>query len=267
MPVVCTCLALSSLKDPEPPGCYFFFIQDIGRLLAPHSLLSTQLATSSKNASHRHKILSASGSRRGEGAVRYLVSPLGIRRSVTRGLSGPSEEEEAGGLPKIELACKQAVDRGIRFVWIDTCCINKTSSAELSEAINSMFCWYQKAAVCYAYLSDVDDLGPRFGESKWFTRGWTLQELLAPSRVVFYSSNWTELGEKTTMASILSTITRIDYFVLRGETPLHPVARQMSWAARRETTRSEDIAYSLMGIFDVNMPMLYGGGSKAFIRL
>ncbi|KAM7185532.1 Heterokaryon incompatibility protein (HET) domain containing protein [Rhypophila sp. PSN 637] len=177
--------------------------------------------------------------------------------------------KEQVGFRKIELACQQALEDGIGFVWVDTCCIDKASSAELSEAINSMFNWYHKAIVCYAYLSDVERLDSTFSESKWHTRGWTLQELLAPPRVQFFSRSWTKLGEKSGLAPLLGKITGIDSRILRGKTSLQQVsvAQRMSWAARRETTRSEDIAYCLMGIFDVNMPMLYGEGSKAFIRL
>ncbi|KAM7216453.1 Heterokaryon incompatibility protein (HET) domain containing protein [Rhypophila decipiens] len=177
--------------------------------------------------------------------------------------------EKQAGFQKIEHACKQALEDGIGFVWVDTCCIDKASSAELSEAINSMFNRYQRAIVCYSYLSDAEDFDSTFYESKWFGRGWTLQELLAPAKVQFFSRNWTTLGEKSDLAPVLSNITGIDSLILRGETPLQQVsvAKRMSWASRRETTRPEDTAYCLMGIFDVNMPMLYGEGSKAFIRL
>ncbi|KAK0649679.1 hypothetical protein B0T16DRAFT_457070 [Cercophora newfieldiana] len=181
----------------------------------------------------------------------------------------PSKRADQAGFKKIQFACEQALTDGYRLAWVDTCCIDKSSSAELSEAINSMFNWYQGAGVCYAYLSDVEDVGVRFDGSKWFERGWTLQELIAPSNVVFYSSNWEKLGEKATMTSRLDRITRINAGVLEGSKSLQSVsvAERMSWAAHRKTTRPEDIAYCLMGIFDVNMPMLYGEGSKAFVRL
>ena len=150
---------------------------------------------------------------------------------------------------------------------MQSCCIDKTSTAELSEAINSMFRWYQNAKVCYAYLADVANKD-EFSSSRWFSRGWTLQELIAPKVVRFYSSDWTLLGLKSELCHLLQEITEIDAFVL--ETGLFSqvcIAKRMSWASRRETTRIEDRAYSLMGIFDVNMPLIYGEGPKAFTRL
>ena len=159
-------------------------------------------------------------------------------------------------------------------MWIDTCCIDKSSSTELSEAINSMFQWYRNAAICYAYLSDVDILEHPTGEmqafssSRWFTRGWTLQELLAPAELVFLTANWTEIGTKTSLATAVSKITRIDGKVLReGNWDGYSVGQKMSWAAGRQTTRLEDEAYCLMGLFGVNMPLLYGEGGRAFLRL
>jgi len=154
------------------------------------------------------------------------------------------------------------------------CCIDKTSSAELSEAINSMFRWYQKASVCYAYLADVlKDTDPdkdpeEFSRSRWFTRGWTLQELVAPKNVVFYSRSWKNIGTKERLCNTISTITGIDIDTLLGEdVTFVSVANKMSWASGRRTTRTEDMAYCLLGIFDVNMPLLYGEGKKAFLRL
>jgi hypothetical protein len=173
------------------------------------------------------------------------------------------------------LSCEQAKREGLKYVWVDTCCIDKTSSAELSESINSMFEWYRLSSVCYAYLDDVPssdairEQSSKFSKSLWFTRGWTLQELIAPSKVHFYGSGWTKIGEKHDLIDVLERITGITRDVLRGG-PLSNVSigMRMSWMARRKTTRKEDTAYCLMGIFNVNMPMLYGeGGTKAFIRL
>lgn len=149
-----------------------------------------------------------------------------------------------------------------------SCCIDKTSTAELSESINSMFRWYQKAKVCYAYLEDVDDVS-EFARSRWFTRGWTLQELIAPKDLYFYSTNWALLGNKNDLQGDLETITGISRDVLSGATHSRKVciATRMRWAANRQTTRIEDIAYCLMGIFDVQMPLLYGEGKRAFARL
>ncbi|KAL5089129.1 hypothetical protein Trisim1_005982 [Trichoderma cf. simile WF8] len=180
------------------------------------------------------------------------------------------------GCAKI-LACReQAVRDGLEWVWVDTCCIDKSSSAELTEAINSMFRWYSKAAVCYVLLSDVEAtsdhavLEERMEKSRWFTRGWTLQELLAPppEKLIFYSSQWTRLGSKTDFVDIVSSITRINKQYLQGQDLRHAsVAQKMSWAALRQTSRLEDVAYCLLGLFDINMPMIYGEGQRAFIRL
>ncbi|KAI0102501.1 heterokaryon incompatibility protein-domain-containing protein [Nemania sp. FL0031] len=178
------------------------------------------------------------------------------------------------GYRKIDYCCKQAIEDGYDWVWVDTCCIDKSSSAELSEAINSMFRWYQDAAVCYVHLTDVpDDTSPdslltALSGSRWFTRGWTLQELLASSDVIFYSDKWQKLTTKRNSVAILSTVTGIEKSFLEGS-PLETAsaAKKMSWAASRETTRIEDIAYCLLGIFDVNMPLIYGEGKRAFRRL
>lgn len=179
------------------------------------------------------------------------------------------------GYEKIRSSCKQAAAHGLGYVWIDTCCIDKSSSAELSEAINSMYPWYQKAKICYAYLADVPtnvnthDLNSAFAKSRWFRRGWTLQELIGPLNLIFFSRDWIEIGTKLTLKDVLAQITGINVGILTGAKELESasVALRMSWACHRETTRKEDIAYCLMGLFDVNMPMLYGEGEKAFIRL
>ena len=181
---------------------------------------------------------------------------------------------EKKGYLKIRSCCDQAANDGFEYVWIDTCCIDKSSSAELSEAINSMFLWYQNATVCYAFLADVpehDNLtskGSAFGKSKWFTRGWTLQELLAPSDLVFFDQSWTDIGTKTSLRNEISEITHIDPETLLGEDFTRcSIATRMSWASHRITTREEDIEYCLLGLFGVNMPTLYGEGKAAFTRL
>ncbi|KAH0531218.1 hypothetical protein TsFJ059_000078 [Trichoderma semiorbis] len=156
------------------------------------------------------------------------------------------------------------------------CCIDKSSSAELTEAINSMFRWYTNAAVCHVVLSDVKAtsdravLEERMAQSRWSTRGWTLQELLAPppEKLIFYSSEWTRLGSKTDCVDIVSSITRINKQYLQGQDLRHAsVAQKMSWAALRQTSQLEDVAYCLLGLFDINMPMIYGEGHRAFTRL
>ena len=176
---------------------------------------------------------------------------------------------------KVRQICIIAEKDGIHWLWDDTCCIDKSSSAELSEGINSMYRYYSLAEVCYAYLADVpsagfpgDKNGP-FATSKWHTRGWTLQELIAPARVEFISSDWNKLGSKTDNATFLSDITHIPVEVLLMEKPAHSfsVARRMCWASERETSRVEDRAYSLLGLFAVNMTPMYGEGERAFRRL
>ena len=180
------------------------------------------------------------------------------------------------GFAKVQGTCALALKDGFDWVWIDSCCIDKSSSAELQEAINSMFRWYQEAQICYAYLSDVPDgvagLDVAFRKSLWFTRGWTLQELLAPCSVEFYAADWTLIGSKTSRADEIASITGIDLGALKndwdGGRDKYRAAEKMSWAAHRHVTRTEDMAYCLLGLFDANMPLLYGeGGHKAFRRL
>ncbi|GLB12364.1 hypothetical protein AtubIFM57258_010046 [Aspergillus tubingensis] len=176
--------------------------------------------------------------------------------------------KEKSGYNKIIQCCSVARADGHKYVWIDTCCIDKTSSAELSEAINSMYLWYQKSDLCYAILADVQSEDGIY-KSRWLTRGWTLQELSAPSRVMFLNERWEVLGDRATLRDRLSEYTGIPAGILSGEEDLETssVAQRMSWAAKRQTRRVEDRAYSLMGIFNVNMPLIYGEGENAFIRL
>ena len=187
----------------------------------------------------------------------------------------PDRGKEKLGFRKLEKCCAQAVKDLLNWVWIDTCCIDKSSSAELSEAINSMYSWYEKAEVCYAYLIDVPPLDPvliekKFRNARWFQRGWCLQELIAPRVVEFYAWDWTEVGTKRSLESLIVKITGIFPIVLRDASiglKGCNVAERMSWAAHRKTTREEDAAYCLLGIFGINMPLLYGEGSRAFVRL
>jgi Heterokaryon incompatibility protein (HET) len=177
------------------------------------------------------------------------------------------------GYDKIVKTCHEAKSRGISHAWVDTVCIDKTSSSELSEAINSMYQWYQKAQICFAFLADIDitlsTLETALPECRWFTRGWCLQELIAPRNIDFFDTNWNRIGSKTDFTALISKITRIDKQILTDTSLIDsiPVGRRMSWAAERKTSREEDIAYCLLGIFGVNMPMLYGEGPRAFIRL
>ena len=189
------------------------------------------------------------------------------------------EIRQRPGYRKIWDTCQQAMRDGYEWVWVDTCCIDKRSSAELSEAINSMYRWYEHSGVCYAYLHDVPD--PSFpqndksrypnsnGWPEWFSRGWTLQEMVAPRTVQFFNKDWHPIGDKARLAAKLKDITGVpQHILLRGLAGNRPcVAQIISWASERTTTRVEDRAYSLMGLLDVNMPMLYGEGQKAFHRL
>lgn len=174
---------------------------------------------------------------------------------------------------KVETGCSY-----YEWVWIDTCCIDRSSSAELSEAINSMYTWYKHASICFVYLFDLaithfpdQKWFGVFSMSSWFTQGWTIQELLAPYTIYFIPNDWqTLLGTKVTLVSPISEVTGIGADILFHGYDLQScsIATKMSWASRRHCTRPEDLAYCLMGLFDVNMPLLYGEGSgKAFVRL
>ena len=182
---------------------------------------------------------------------------------------------DSGLSEKIRRACQLARRDGYRYIWIDSACIDKTSSSELSEAINSMYKWYRCAQVCYAFLVDVPSdenvraAGSKFRTSRWFKRGWTLQELVAPRVVVFLSQDWEGLGTKDGLADVIGSITHIDREVLTHERAFsdESVAERMRWAAGRATARDEDEAYSLFGIFGITMPTVYGEGKYAFQRL
>jgi hypothetical protein len=192
-------------------------------------------------------------------------------------LRGTAQDHEA--YDKVISAIQEAASDGLEYIWIDSCCIDKSSSAELSESINSMYTWYERSEVCYAILEDVPgilavDFRARFTSSRWFTRGWTLQELLAPKCVLLYGKTvcggWTPpLGDRTTLAKLISEITSIEIDYLTGLKSVHcaSIAKRMSWAAKRQTKREEDLAYCLLGLFSVNMSMLYGEGTRAFTRL
>jgi hypothetical protein len=187
--------------------------------------------------------------------------------------------QEKAGYRKLDFCRKQTSEAGLEFFWVDTCCIDKSSSAELSEAINSMFRWYQNAAICYVYLSDVsvssDDPESSvvwlhaFHRSRWFKRGWTLQELIGPEKVEFFSVEGGRLGDKRSLTQAVHEITRIPVPVLQGRAvDDYSVDERMSWAEGRTTKREEDAVYSLLGMFDIYMPLIYGEGrQRASLRL
>jgi hypothetical protein len=201
--------------------------------------------------------------------------------------------EKKAGFQKIMFCGQQAKRDGLEYFWVDTCCIDKRSSAELSEAINSMFRWYYLSSRCYVYLQDVpsglslslsesgvqsgSESGSKvsegwemsFKDSRWFTRGWTLQELVAPRHVDFFSREGEMLGSKIELRHTIRDITGISLQVLQGS-PVKEISaeQRFDWAKDRRTKREEDEAYSLLGIFDVQMPLIYGEGrSKAMKRL
>lgn len=184
------------------------------------------------------------------------------------------------GYKKIQFCAEQAQRDGIEYIWVDTCCIDKTNHVELSETIVSMFRWYHEAKRCYVYLPDVliqtshdqpnpqHDWTPSFRKSRWFTRGWTLQELLAPEVVEFFAFNGTLLGTKQTLTALINEITTIPLAALQN-TPLSQfsIDEKIRWARNRQTAKIEDRAYCLLGIFEIFMPPLYGERDNAIKRL
>lgn len=190
--------------------------------------------------------------------------------------------ESKTGYRKIQFCARQAAADGLRYFWVDTCCIDKKNAVELSEAVNSMFRWYQKAARCYVYLSDVSITDwiekdqrshlaweQAFRQSRWFTRGWTLLELIAPKLVDFFTSDGERLGDKSSLEDMIHEITGITKRVLKGE-PLanFSVDERLAWIAQRNTKLEEDRIYSLLGIFDISMALIYGEGvERAYRRL
>ena len=190
--------------------------------------------------------------------------------------------KEKAGYAKLRFCGERAAKDDLKYFWVDTCCINKAISDEIGTAINSMFRWYQRAAKCYVFLSDVavpyNVTDPQlyritwenaFQRSRWFTRGWTLQELLAPASVEFFSKEGRLLGSKISLEQEIHETTKIPFEVLRGQRLSEiTVDERMNWAARRKTTIKEDKAYCLLGIFGVFMPLIYGEGEDhAFLRL
>ncbi|KAF9226111.1 HET-domain-containing protein [Gyrodon lividus] len=193
--------------------------------------------------------------------------------------NGGISDRPSPGATKLHKFCLLAREQGFLWAWSDTCCIDKSSTAELQESIVSMFTWYRNSALTLIYLFDVlDDSEQSLRGSAWFTRGWTLQELLAPKTVQFFKADWTPLSvcgryhhnykDCTDCVGLLASITGIqENFIVWFEPGTKNVKERMSWAAHRKTTKPEDISYCLLGIFDVQMPVMYGEREKAFVRL
>ncbi|KAI8943839.1 hypothetical protein NX059_001812 [Plenodomus lindquistii] len=204
----------------------------------------------------------------GEEVTFYDLESLGQEADI-----GAQRKE---GYQKIRFCAQQAKKDGLSYFWIDTCCIDKSNSTELQEAINSMFRWYQNAKICYVYLTDVkdgasggdgDDKVEALKKSRWFTRGWTLQELLAPSSVDFFSSDGMKLGTKESLKDVVHQITRLPVEALTGRSlSTFRINDRFSWAQDRQTTRGEDSAYCLLGIFGIYMPLIYGEGRENALR-
>lgn len=180
------------------------------------------------------------------------------------------------GYYKADMCCKLAFEDGLDYIWIDTCCADAESSTAFTEALNSSYTWFQNAQVCYVYLDDVDgseDLekeSSTFRRSRWFKRAWTLPELLAPQNSFFLSSNWSMIGTKVGLATVISDITGIhrDAILYPNRVPFFSIAARMSWAKGRKSSKGEDRVYALMGLFGVNLPIVYGEGEKkTFIKL
>ncbi|KAH8897399.1 hypothetical protein GQ53DRAFT_743109 [Thozetella sp. PMI_491] len=191
-------------------------------------------------------------------------------------LRDPDKAARKAGHLKLRRACQTAEGLGLQWLWADTVCINRSSSAELTESVNSSFRWYRQCQVCIVHLSDYPsneqqpaDVKTTLSRCRWVRRAWTLQELIAPSKVQFYDENWVCIGSKDSLIPVLSEITRIDTAALEDPECLFDfsVGRRMSWAAKREARHVEDIAYALVGLFGVSLPVLYGEGRRAFIKL
>ena len=187
--------------------------------------------------------------------------------------------EDKIGYQKIRFCAEQARRDGLEYFWVDTCCIDKSNNNELYTAINSMFRWYQNAARCYVYLSGISGTGYENGQQsglvwesafrahRWFTRGWTLQELLAPASVEFFTQDGRRLGDKRSLEQQIHEITGIAVLALReSDLSQFGVEERFKWAETRQTTQEEDWAYCLLGIFGIFMPLIYGEGKVHAVR-
>lgn len=172
-------------------------------------------------------------------------------QDITNG-TGKNKE----GYEKLLFCGRQAAKDGLEYFWVDTVCIDKQSSAELTSSLNSMFKWYRDSAKCYVYMSDVVSLEPDFPRSVWFTRGWTLQELIAPKIVEFFSVDEHYLGDKMSLDGRICSITGIPVQALHGQDlKSFSIDERMRWVQNRTTTLEEDRSYCLLGIFGIFMPV------------
>ncbi|KAM0478578.1 hypothetical protein ACHAPX_005167 [Trichoderma viride] len=226
-----------------------------------------------------------------DGKIQLAKAPLpdNPRYAILSHTWGPDAQEvtfrdvvdgtgvEKTGYDKIRFCAAQTRRDGLQYFWVDTCCIDKGNNSELSRSIISMFRWYQNADRCYVYLSDISGYENKqlcewesaFRAHRWFTRGWTLQELLAPSSVEFFTQDGRRLGDKRSLEQQIHEITGITVKALReNELSQFGTEERFKWAEKRETTEEEDWAYCLLGIFGISMPVLYGEGkANALYRL
>lgn len=188
-------------------------------------------------------------------------------------LDGVGIIKAGAGSCKIRFCLRQARQDGLKYFWVDTCCIDKTSAAELSKSLISMFRWYSNAEKCYVFLTDVpsterskEEWSDDFRFCRWFRRGWTLQELIAPRTVEFYNKNGVMLGTKSSLERQINEITRIPINVLHRQVLDFTVHDWRQWQEGRQTREPEDMVYSLLGILEIAMPALYGEGAGPALR-
>lgn len=207
----------------------------------------------------------------------YFTTPAAARNDVVARILGIDvEKEHADGFRKVKAACSMALERGHEYIWIDACCINKDSSAELSEAINSMYTWYRTSGECFIYLEDVtmaanepvEETYAKVLRSQWWTRGWTLQELLASKNRTFFDSRWHAIPRGPELNALIVKKSKVAAPYLFETSGLNaPTAERLTWLAGRATTRAEDMGYCMLGLCGVSMTLLYGEGRRAFDRL
>ncbi|KIM50407.1 hypothetical protein SCLCIDRAFT_145541 [Scleroderma citrinum Foug A] len=177
------------------------------------------------------------------------------------------------GISKLQFFCHECYRHGYLWAWSDTCCIDKESSTELQEVIGSMFSWYWLSALTLVHLADVSDMG-KLASSEWFKRGWTLQELLAPRTVLFCTRDWSLYQDSSSNhkkdSAILGELEQAMGITSHQLTDFHlgmdDARSRLQWASKRCTTWPEDIAYSLLGVFGLHIPVLYGESAENALR-